>query len=248
MDGDREAATPVFSRTVHGKEPLKISIDLSPTLTHAILRVVEGEKEYHTVLTLNTVDVVAAPDLDQAEKEGYSGPGWSANGTAVYTKSADGNLDRTILKFQLTDKDDRQTQSDADHLSSQLVRSLLESFELKALYPRAPAAGTPVLELMPTNAILRQVKSPGPWQDAPTAEPKLAETSHAVSITFGQSNGGANSLWLTPAQKQDGERRRVEPQVGTMVAAHADTAELAPGEGAISYIVDGALFVRRISR
>ncbi|HWA82293.1 MAG TPA: hypothetical protein VG820_02590, partial [Fimbriimonadaceae bacterium] len=63
------------------------------------------------------------------------------------------------------------------------------------------------------------------------------EVSHPCKLDFGPSRGDSKSLWLTNGKEGVG---------GVLVAANADSAEIGPEEKAIEYLLDGALFVRRL--
>jgi hypothetical protein len=101
--------------------------------------------------------------------------------------------------------------------------------------PPKPAVGAAVLELMPANAILRQVRFGGAWEEkAKQAEP-LALTTRPTNMQFGQASYIANSLWLTSEK---------DKFTGIMLAAHSDKAWMAPKNAGVAYTTDGALFVR----
>src|SRR5207253_4214112 len=83
--------------------------------------------------------------------------------------------------------------------------------------PPAPPTGSTVLELMPQNATLRQVRFRGPWTEAEVAVPALAPFELPVMLEFGRSKGQAMSLWLTRGEQKKNDQ-------GSLIAASASQA------------------------
>lgn len=285
LDAKRKTAYEVFARTVLGNEEISIDSDLSPGLTHAIITVSEGKRTYHVVLPINGGLLVASPDIDQAVAQGFSGPTWSANGTAIFGKGDGSNRITFTLGGQkgqgtLT-TDDKSNGIVLELTAKAEVQQSLESALSNLVFriaPPAPPAGSPALEVVPANGVLRQVRSPGPWVDKPVEEGTMESVDSRSEIRFKRMLGSAHSLWLvlgkpSPAQivgdgngnvvverglsrvvgdgsggVTAGQRPPRDDAIGILVAAHADSAYIAPQERAIAYIEDGALFVRLIQK
>jgi hypothetical protein len=102
----------------------------------------------------------------------------------------------------------------------------------------APEVGTPVLELMPANAALRQVRFKGAWEGIERKVAPLRTESSGSELPYRLSKGTSTSLWLTQDVKV--------PERGVLVAAHAQRSWLSPWNRAVAYLTDGALFVREL--
>lgn len=249
VDSKLKTAYEVFSRQVMAPDDISVDVDLSPYLNHAIFTIQEGKKSYHAVLPINGGKLLTSPDIDQAVAQGYSGPSWSKDGTAIFGNAGGaqqffGSLGGKSVggKQSADQKAGTVTFEISDAKISGMVlddlKGQLTSFFLK-LAPMAPPIGTPVLEVVPSNGVLRQVRSPGPWVETTAPESTVTPRSHPVHLDFGRSRGEANSLWLIAGDKDN--------PTAVLVAAQAQEAILAPQDKAIAYVTDGALFVRRIS-
>ncbi|HTQ10581.1 MAG TPA: hypothetical protein VMI31_10955 [Fimbriimonadaceae bacterium] len=267
LDGKQQTSYLVFSKAVPQPEDIAVDCDLSPSLNHAICTVTEGKTTYHEVLPVNGGRMLPSTDIDQAVAQGFSGPTWSVDGTAIYGKGGQG-LSINGANVTLSNAQDPES---AITLTIKAQSATLDgrSFVLK-FAPPEPPAGTPVLEVVPSNGVLRQVRSPGPWVDQPGSSPRFATVTGANWLSLQQLRGQAHSLWLIvrkpnpePAPNADNptvvvvngifrvgsgsQEQTVGPDtVGALVAAQADSGEIAPGEKSVSYLTDGVLFVRAI--
>jgi hypothetical protein len=219
---------------------VEINVDTSPLLKHAIFTLATERGRFHMVLPSSGSSLIPAPDLDQAEKEGLSGPTWTIDGTAAYVKGgsatsftlsdvpliANGDTGGQTLELRFTEVPDEPSNA----------LKLRANFRL--LLMPTPDVGATVLELMPSNAVLRQVRFKGPYADQKKAIKPLAPAGVESKLQFGVSIGSAHSLWLTSGQPKAEE--------GVLIAAHSDKSWLAPDNRAIAYRTDGALFVRQI--
>jgi|GEM_PF-2436255 len=270
LDATHKTSYEVFSKTVFKPDDISVDSDLSPALNHAVVTVTEGKKTYHMVLPINGGRLVDSPDIDQALAEGFSGPTWSADGTAIYGKGGGNGTINLPIRIS-----GNQGQATADGNSGSLVLQLSgelkisqgagSSFILK-LVPPSPPAGSPVLEVVPANGVLRPVRSPGPWVDQPKPLVALRPADGQSWLEFKTMRGSAHSLWLVRAKPrsvrssgnvfilsgstQNGGASQPETSntadLGVLVAANADSSDLAPDGRSIAYITDGALFIRRI--
>ena len=109
---------------------------------------------------------------------------------------------------------------------------------LEDLFRSAPSTGAVGLELEPTNGVIRQVRSPGPWAEPGRDEVGIAPQQQSVNVNVGPMTGMSLSLWLVTHDKK----------WSTLVAPNAQSAWLSPTGQAIAYTVDGALFVRAFRR
>ena len=244
VDGLRKTSFKLFSHIVQTTESISVEAELSPSLTHAICTVHVGKTTYTAVLPINGKQLVSAPDIDQAEARGLSGPSWSRNGTALYgeglgvtTFQIGGQTGKEVLAGEKSGTFVIQLSGANGEIGAGDLATMLTGLTLK-MQPPAPPAGTLVLEVVPSNGALRPVRSPGPWVGVPQVATTLGTESHRTWLDFGRSRGDANSLWLMQGPKQDA--------VGALVAANANSAAISPADKAVAYITDGALFVRRI--
>ncbi|HVT13109.1 MAG TPA: hypothetical protein VHE55_12665 [Fimbriimonadaceae bacterium] len=250
LNGKQETSYQVFSRFYNVSDEVSLDCELSPLLVHAIVTVRQGKQTYHMVLPISGGRMIASSDIDQATEQGFAGPAWSKDGTAIYDKGAvqtletvpeNDNFITTTVDSQkagevsgtinlVLDKSAKIDLTTADDLTTNIVHLLLK------FRPSAPPAGTPVYEVVPANGVLRPVRSPGPWQGHAPHASTMKEVSHPCRLDFGRSSGNSKSLWLMRGEGTNA--------VGVMVAANADSAEIGPEEKAVEYILDGALFVR----
>jgi hypothetical protein len=242
LNGKAKSGTEVFSKIVPVGDKIDIDVDTSPSLLHAIFRVKSGKETNHYVLPSNGGKLVASRDIDEAVKAGNYGPSWSQDGTAIY-----GGTGQESRAFTL--QGGKVISDDANKVQTIVAKEISISFtavEGKALLdgvnglsfklvPPAPPVGASVFEVVPSNGVLRPVRFKGPWSSAPEKPRALESKSNPSQLAFGQIRGSSTSLWLM-----------VGKTVGTMVAAHANQATIAPQDRAVAYITDGALFVREI--
>lgn len=251
LSGKQKTSYQVFSKFFDPKADVDVDADLSPLLTHAIFTVTEGKNTYHEVLPINGGRLIASSDIDQATEQGFSGPTWSKDGTAIYGKGGNGSYSTTLdrlsdkIAFETAvasnDNGSATIKIESDDQGVKLLndlQSVIVRFTLK-LQPPAPPAGTPVYEVVPANGVLRQVRSPGPWVDGKPPLTTLQQATNQNWLEFGRSRGSAKSLWLM--------RGAAKEAPGTLVAAQADAGEISPEEKAVEYTIDGALFVRVLS-
>ncbi len=227
----------VFSRTFESKSGIEIDVDPSPGLVHAIFRVKDGETKRHMVLATSLGPLIASPDLDAAVKEGFQGPSWSIDGTAVYGK---GGQSETNAQFDSSTGTVRVQFVLERDLRAKILGDLPLLGKLFLAKKPAPPIGTPVLEVMPGNGALRQVRFRGEWVSEEPELPPIGSSSKVHSLPFGVSRGQAHGLWLTRGEEN--------PEEGVLIAPHAGEAWLAPRNRAVAYLVDGALFVRTFGK
>lgn len=229
----------LFSRTFDAKDGVEVNVDTSPGLVHAIFRLTSKNEIRHLVLPTSGSTLIFSPDLDRANKEGYSGPVWSSDGTAIYQKGG-GVFEKTYtasdnaVRLEMKLNEFVATEKRGEFLLGDLA---LVGIKFKLMNP-PPPVGTPVLELIPFNAALRQVRFRGAWESRDPEVVPLDNRTQINPLQFGTSRGEANSLWLTLAEEKPGR--------GVLIAPHASRAWISPWDRAVAYLTDGALFVRTI--
>lgn len=214
---------------------IDLDVDVSPRLRHAIYRVKNGQNRYHMVLPVSGGRLIASADLDRAQKEGLAGPSWSLDGTAVYARPSESQASSEVGELR---SDEILISRVAAKVEGELKLSNV-SFRFNVAKPPPPPVGATVLELMPSNAALRQVRFKGPWQHREMSQDDVRTFSRATNIQFGGAAFTANSLWLV---------RGKQPTDGLLLAAHAEKSWIAPGSAAVAYLTDGALFVRELGK
>ncbi len=247
LDARAQSARGVFSRLSAPGQKLDLDVDPSPCLTHAIFRVREGEQTRHFVLRLGSGTLTPSAELDAAVGQGFRGPIWTVDGTAVYSQrhadewlplilrrsnSAGGRDGAILVKYLTTVAKVQETQR------AELESAISLKTKLWVASPAPPPLGSPVLEVMPANGALRPVRFKGAWSSPVPENLGLAPRSVHSRLELGLAKGSANSFWLTLKALQDGP--------GSLIAANASQAWLAPWNTAVAYVTDGALFVKRI--
>lgn len=227
----------VFRRTFETEGRVEIDVDPSPGMVHAIFRLRVGEEQQHLVLPLSGNPLLSAPDLDRALAEGFQGPAWSVDGTAVYSKAERPTQDARLLVDPATGNAEIKLSVVMDRKMPVVGDIPLISKFFLVRNP-VPPPGAPVLEVMPANGALRPVRFKGAWTEREVAVPRIATQDVRSPMILGVSRGEARSLWLTQGEKA--------PTAGVLVAAQADQAWLSPRNRAVAYVTDGALFVRAI--
>jgi hypothetical protein len=248
LNGKAKTETEVFSKVVPNNEKIDLDVDSSPSLLHAIFRVKTAKETNHYVLPINGGKLIAAREIDEAVKAGHYGPSWSQDGTAIY-----GGIPGAGSVFTLRNGDHVTlgVPPDQAQVAVAAEKAVVRELTLKLaadkaisvggtalefkLVPPAPPVGASVFEVVPANGVLRPVRFKGAWQGAPTKPAKFESKTSTSQLVFGQVRGNSNSLWLMTGKT-----------AGVMVAAHATRATIAPGDGAVAYVTDGALFVREI--
>jgi len=263
MDAEAQSAKLIFNRPFAKSENPRMDVDPSPKLLHAIFRlrstVEKKTRTEHYVLKTGTPELANCPELDGAATKGFRGPVWSLDGTAIFMEGSgtptyelrtgiDLKLDETALKLAEAQRQgDKQLQA----ITIELQGTLLNQREKLAFTtlgggnrwiarPAAPPVGTPVLELMPQNGVLRQVNFKGQWAESLVPTPSLQSQERQVVVEFGRSRSQSKSIWLTLPGK--------EPEHGTLVSSNASQAWLSPKNRMVAYLTDRALFVREISQ
>ncbi len=221
----------------------------------------------HMVLTSGGGSFVASLDLDKAEKEGLSGPNWSLDGTAIYSSLPQNQFrvlsrnDKAVAGDKVgtisVTNDGAQTISEiklvvATAATNAEVTGVLsgsgreEALTLNfvngifKITPPMPKTGTSVLELMPTNPILRPVRFRGPWVNSARPPSKIVNQNQSIVLHYDQSNAQDNSVWLTTGPEKGSP--------ATLVAVHASETWLSDSKTGIAYLIDGALFFRSIGK
>lgn len=215
VDGATQTAKPVLTQAFEGKD-LAMSINASPTLRHAIVTIRNSGETKNFVLGTEKDEMSSAPDIDRVMNEGLR-PVWSVDGTAIYTQANAGTEIAPNDTFEFASM--RQSRSPVS-------------------IP-APAVGANVMELMPTNAVLRPVRFRGAFEPKLRGKPPLIPRNQPVRVQFDRSNAQDNSIWL--------KRGTESGTPATLVAVHASQVWISPQETAIAYAIDKALYIRTIS-
>jgi hypothetical protein len=231
IDAKSRVAHSLFTEAYDRSKTFKVDFFNSPSQLHAIFRINEDNAVKHLVLPAGAHRVIASPDLDQANAEGRHDPIWSVDGTAIFSGgSEDSNANKYSESYWRTATEtSKQGEGKVPILGDLPVIG-------RMFWARTPVpeTGSNVLELMPSNAVLRPVRFRGPFESVGPPKTAMETKSHPVELRFGPSKGSANSLWL--GQESD----------SVLVAAHADEGWLSPWTRSIAYLTDGALFFRSI--
>ena len=275
LDAHGLTARQVWTHTYGPKQAANVMIEPSPTLAHALLTVTGEKADEVWVLTLGGGSVVFSRDIQAAQMQGSSFAGWSQSGTAIFGPGTK-NSEFVIDGKQGDIKADKQ--SDGVNVTAITISAVKLSLDghsgvvesdgglksslvfLARLRPNYET-GASVLECMPANAALRQIKFQGYYADPLVDEPNAEIRSENQQLVMGKSKAGANSLWIVPqnlppqdkAPAHTGivvetpKREVQKPEWGVLVSAQADQAWPAPQLTAVAFTWNGALFVRPVS-
>jgi hypothetical protein len=182
--------------------------------------------------------LLPSADLDKAVADGFSGPSWSIDGTAVYVDHGTANSTGALKAFMDMSAEISARQSKEVPVLSK-IPILSSMFRLEVA---PPLAGASVFELIPSSAILRPVRFRGPWASRTSEVEPFQSRSHTAHIQLGTSRGASNSLWISPPK----DAKNVDQAV--LVSGNAGQAWIAPANLYVAFLTDGALFVKSIER
>lgn len=250
LNADKDTDKPIYERHAPASQKLDVDLDPSPSLLHAIFRIKENGKAGQFVMPAGGGQLIESNDIEQAVAQGYSGPAWSIDGTANYSKGnaelgarvVEAEAKADLVQFSQAAQANQGNDDKAKALRVQLLESLEYSRALLAARS-APEAGSPVLEVMPASGLMRPVRFRGPWNYKLGSLPNYQATGQKVTVQFGASKGQANSLWLALAPAAEKGAPAIPP-TAVLVTPEADKACLSPVMNGISYLTSGALFVR----
>ena len=256
VNADTQTARELFKETFDSKVLPSVDVDISPSLEHAIVTFRNSQGSYHKVLTIGGGNLSDSPDLDRAEKEGMSGPTWSVDGTAIYANGTGSKADASerfvraggsdgvagTITFIADDSKGATstvgitlTGTDSAEIYSTALSSLV--FRLK-ISPPMPKTGATVMELMPSNAILRPIRFRGPWVTSNKVGANLVPQNQSLVLHFDQSNAQDTSVWLSRGNQKGAP--------AALVAVHVTDTWLPEVKSGVAYTIDGALFFRSI--
>jgi hypothetical protein len=236
IEGESQSARQVYGEILLAKDVDWIGINRSPLLRHAIVSIHGEEGSKNLVLCVGRGDLVAAPEIDKAEKNGIL-PLWSIDGTAVFTQVV------TRQPVTLVGPGDISTGRGGKNDVVVTFEQPSKKLELSGLVFTTTTKmtlelGSNVMELMPTNAVFRPVRFRGPFVNPPPISPPLIQKDQGIILQFEKSNAQKISVWL--------KRGIHQGTSATFLAVGVSEAWIAPKENAVAYLIDGALFVRPI--
>jgi hypothetical protein len=256
LDADKQTSKQVYSETFPKSATPKVEVNSSPKLRHSIVSFILKGISRHLILCVGRDDLMAAPDLDREVNSGTPEPHWSVDGTAVYSSL---KVRRDDARHMLDIQDGGKTIAQVElagpayldipvEIRDLIIRSNTRdidgnviTFTIQGPYARCYAvakSGSTVLELIPTNAVLRQIRLREYWNWSETDKQELVSVELPVLLQYEKSNAQDISIWI----KED--KKTSVPS--TLVAVHASHTWLAPRDTAIAYVIDGALFVRTL--
>jgi hypothetical protein len=247
IDARTLSAKEVWSNDYASGAEVGIEVNASPSLDHAIVTVTDPEGRHPVVLLDGAVSAVYSRDVAAAWAQGSSFAGWSVDGTAYFSALGAPPVDQTVVaadvavsQLQGTFEIKLSVDTGSGNLSSDIP---LLSFWVKAS-PVAPGAGTPVLELMPRNAVLRPVLSRGPYV-GPEVLPHVVYPKPEESVVTSLARkDGSGALWLVRLTGDEGQPYGTD---GLLIAAEAGKSWMCTDGNWVAYETAGALFIRRIT-
>lgn len=218
-------------------------IDVSPSLAFALLGVEEDNHVDYYVLTTGG-RITRSADIDEAIKEGKDFCAWSIQGTALF-----GQPTARVIVSDLIDAGDSGTirmlvKARLEFAYANLVSEKLgDSFSLVLNNNRVSQPleqGQEVLECVPGNGALRQIRFNGDYQDQPKRQPRLGLFSQTVPVSLPNNRASADVLWLAAAADAK------NPDKGLLIGAGLDKWWMGPDEKLVAFRAHGSLFVRPI--
>lgn len=247
IDARALATKTVWSAEYGEKDEVGIDFDVSPSRDHAIITVTDPKGQTPLVLLDGALSAVFSRDVAAAWAQGTRFAGWSVDGTAYFSASA------------------QEVRSDFTlRIGEALATSVHQAFEVKLslsegetvfdsipllgkflkIAPTAPKSGTPVYELMPNNATLRPVLSKGPFVH-PEGSPHVVYPKQEDTIATAQERrDGAHALWMVGLTYQEGAPYTKD---GVLIGLNVTQFWMCDDGNWIAYETGGALFVRQIT-
>jgi hypothetical protein len=247
IDARSLSAREVWSNDYENGAEVGIEVNASPSLDHAIVTVTDPEGRHPIVLLDGAVSTVYSRDVAAAWSQGSSFAGWSVDGTAYFSALGAPPVDQTLVA---TDRALSQLQGtfvikltvDTGGGNGQSGIPMLSLFLRRT--PVAPDAGTPVLELMPRNGVLRPVLSRGPYV-GPEVLPHVVYPKPEESVVTSLARkDGSGALWLVRLTGDEGQPYGND---GLLIAAEAGKSWMCTDGNWVAYETFGALFIRRIT-
>ncbi len=248
LDGKNLTTKKLWTQDFPADDGVHLSVEASPSLTHAIVTVQTKSVKSYYVVTLGAAGMVISPDISEAIQEGHGFAGWTVDGTAFFGGGSKNDLSAgQPISITLSGGDGGDVVGNVSGtFSIQLTNAVTSEgssidlgsfFRLVQPKPNIPI-GNEGLELMPSNGILRQVRFQGYWagEDAAPVTTQLVPQHH--SLSFKESSAGTKALWLTPNVK--------DPQKGILISPQSEQAWLHPNGRTVAFTVNGVLFVKTI--
>lgn len=277
LDAHELTAKQLWSHNYEPKEGVGVSIEVSPSLPYALVTIAGAKASETWVLIQNAVGLVFSRDIAAAQTQGMGFAGWSKEGTAIFGAGTGSSGAFTLLGAKggevtvsqpnagsSTPVSDKATFEVALELDKNVPKNLLGELSLKldgrAFFLRMRPnidVGATVLECVPSNGALRQVRFTGYSDGIPGPEEYPMPWSKPHQLVMGKSKEGTSALWLvkelprSEVPPEDGQVRAPaaldEPDWGVLISAQADSVWPAPYTRAVAFTWNGALFVRSIT-
>lgn len=256
-DASRMECRELWARTYPKTEQARIEVNESPTLAHALVTVSTEQGPTYFAITSNAGRMVLSTDIADAAKNGKPFAGWSATGTAIFgPKQSFSPSDK--IKVSMASADDQgyegsqatlqfaiqaTTINSADGSETNLPLTFLSTGWKSMSKTLVPAfkPGETVLECMPANGGLRQIRFMGPYVWSRRQASAVRVFRRQDEPKMGALTAHVQSLWLVPP----GEKA---PSKGILISAQAEESYVAPKESAVAFLCHGSLFVRKIVR
>ncbi len=84
LDGKNLTTKKLWTADFLADENVQLSVEASPSLTHAIVTIQTKSTKSYYVVTLGAGGMVISPDISQAIQEGHGFAGWTVDGTAFF--------------------------------------------------------------------------------------------------------------------------------------------------------------------
>jgi hypothetical protein len=210
----------------------KVELELSPILAHALVKLSFTSSRTMLVLTLGAKSIVPSADLLEVTKHGEELVGWSSSGTALFLLPA----------ATTTTVDGAPVFLNAFYATQRRVPLLSDIPVLGRIFSTAPTSfqeGDPVLECVPSNGVLRPVRFPGFYEKTEESRYPLSLHVEQSELSLGTSAEPVQSLWLVGEGEKPAKK-------GSLISADAKFGALSPSARSVSFITNGALFVRSI--
>jgi len=223
LDSSDMTSKELFSEIYPGDTAPRIDCRLSPTLRHAVVSFWSDSQVSNLVLCSGQSKLVPAPELDRAFASGIDGPYWTTAGTAIFGPTKGKQPTFSVSHAQTNLGDGARTLFSSNLTPTKFV---------------TPAVGSPVLELMADQPVLRPIRQPGLWQNQGIKMVPMTTVTQPILIQRQGKSVQEVGTWLTRGRQPDSP--------STFLAVNASQVWPAFMNGGVAYLIDGALFYRPV--
>ncbi len=222
-----------------------LTINASPLLPHAVVTVRTKKQKFHLVVDSSSNKIIPSTDINQAVKEGCQFGGWTKAGYAIWsetpqTQETTVSADSIDLQRSLVEQKVYRASAASGDTREFMDRVMLNVNFFAAATPSTVAAGTPVLELIPSNAVLRRTIHKGNFEEPTVDKAKVSLIPRPEQLIYENTPGKIRSLWVSFDSKL-----KLPP---IFVSPNAQNGWISPKRESVVCLTDGVLFIRTVAK